>query len=209
MTDDIIRDRMAKVVKELSHCASAVKQREKLLELGFAYFEDEEQDTDIIEEQVAEPQNDRQCHLMAFFNGDEAPSVSILDTYLAEKQSDKTNYPLIRRYFRVSNGQLKKLILFGLECNPSSRELLDDIIFYNEFNLNMRELIALYHRACKEVTDLSLFEKLVLDFYHGTVSHGYDAIYALLMDEGIAEEKQQILARLKFELEKEKEDVRF
>jgi hypothetical protein len=70
-------------------------------------------------------------------------------------------------------------------------------------------LIPLYSRACKEVTDLSLFEKLVLDFYHGTVSHGYDAIYASLMDVGIAEEKQQILARLKFELEKEKKGVRF
>ena len=93
MTNNTIKNRIAKVEKELSHCDGVVKQREKLLELGFEYFDDEEQDTDDIEEQVAEPKNGRQCKLIAYFNGDEVPSLDILDEFLAEKWSNDKTIP--------------------------------------------------------------------------------------------------------------------
>lgn len=209
MDDKIIKDKFHTIIKSLENCHNKFEYRSKLIELGFEYNDDEAMDPEIIEERAAKPENDRQCRLVAFFNSTQELSQSILDDFLAEKSLTTPNYPLIRRYFRLANKQLKQLLLFGLERNPLDRGLLDDLAYFNEFSLNLTELIGWYSRACRETNEPTEFKDLVQDFYDVTLEYDYDVFHALLNDKQIAVEKKHTIKNLQVAIESEKEAVDF
>jgi hypothetical protein len=204
MDKDTVKDRFFKVVKDL-RCQDVLQQRETLLEAGFEFFDDDEnsqgltfddESSEILEEQTW-PQTDRQRELVAFFEGINGPSEKILECFLAEKYSDDVNYPLIRRYFRKANSQLKKLIVYGLEQVPWHTDFLSDLCFFNEFKPELKELIHFYQVACRESPNEVLFKEVAKDFYESTQPYGYDAFYALMHDETINIEKKEIVQGLK------------
>lgn len=165
------KSNVLEVIEALQGCASDIERREKLLELGFKFVEENQPDIEIAEEQAAHPENERQHLLISFFNAQSEPSSYLLEKYLAEKNADEPNYPLMRRYFRAFNSQLKRLILYGLGKDPVSLDLLDDLAFFNEFDLNLGELIHFYIKACQHAAGIH-FEEIVRDFYTATASYG-------------------------------------
>jgi len=150
----------------------------KLEEIGFAYFEDDE-DSEEIEERNAKPENQRQRDLVAFFAGKKSLSEKIFESYCEEKDAGHPNYPLIRKYFKAANKNLKSLLLYGLDNYPGRIDLLSDLSFFHEFENILSILISYYTRACVDQENLDTFSELARDFYYSTNPDGYEAYYAL------------------------------
>lgn len=197
MEDDEVKERFQSVIQALNECRSEDEKKEKLLDLGFEFFEDDEPDSDIDEEQKAKANTEREHCLVSYFHSRVKPTQALLDHFMAEKNADKPNYPLLRRYFRAANQPLKNLLLFGLQKMPTHLGLLDDLAFFNQFSLNLSELISRYLLACHEARDLTLFERLVEDFHIATALYDYDCFHALLEDADIGSEKQAVVNKLK------------
>ena len=89
----------------------------KLEELGFKYFEDDN-DFEELEERNAKPENQRQRDLVAYFENEKKLSKEIFESYSAEKAAENPNYALIRKYFKEANKNLKSLLLYGLDNYP-------------------------------------------------------------------------------------------
>ena len=85
------------------------------------------------EEKKAKPENENQRNLVAYFEGKRDPSETILTTFLAEREAERPNLPLIRKYFKQANQKLKALILYGLDNYPARLDLLSDLSFFHEF----------------------------------------------------------------------------
>jgi hypothetical protein len=150
----------------------------QLEELGFHYFEDE-MDYEEIEERDARPENQRQRDLVAFFEDREDLSEHIFECFSEEMASDNPNYPLIRKYFKKANQNLKALILYGLDNYPGRIDLLSDLAYYHEFENVLSMLITHYTQACIDQQDLNTFSELAQDFYYATNPDGYEAYAAL------------------------------
>jgi hypothetical protein len=148
-----------------------------LKELGFEYYEDEDEEE--IEEKKAKPENRNQIDLVAYFEGKRDLSEAILTAFLAEREAEEPNLPLIRKYFKQANQNLKALILYGLDKHSTSIDLLSDLAFFHEFENSLRLLITHYTRACTEEMDLQAFSELAQDFYFATNPDGYEALDAL------------------------------
>ena len=106
---EIVFERVAKAIKE--DPKNWVKQVE---DLGFEWFDDGYGEEEELEEKLAKPENQNQELLVAYFEGDVELSDQLLDSYLTEKDSATTNYPLFRKYFKKGNEKLKRLIISGL-----------------------------------------------------------------------------------------------
>jgi hypothetical protein len=83
------------------------------------------------------------------------------------------------RYFRAGNAQLKKLLLFGLDRDPTDRDLLDSLAFLHSFVPTPKELLTRYKLACDQESYPQRFRELVQVFDAVTSSFGYDALQAL------------------------------
>ncbi|MBI5592617.1 MAG: hypothetical protein HY881_19290 [Deltaproteobacteria bacterium] len=149
-----------------------------LNELGFEYCEDDEDDEEM-EEKNARPENKNQRDLIAFFEGEQDASEMILATFLAERNAEHPNFPLIRKYFKNANRKLKVLLLYGLDLYATRIDLLSDLAYFHEFENILSILIANYTRACVEEKDLEKFTELAQDFYDATNPDGYEALFAL------------------------------
>jgi hypothetical protein len=75
-------------------------------ELGFEYFEDDI-DNEEIEERNAKPENQRQRDLVAYFENKNKVSEKIFESFSEEKAAENPNFPLIRKYFRKANQNLR------------------------------------------------------------------------------------------------------
>lgn len=170
---EIVVDKVNEVFKK-----DPVNYREGLEEIGFTWFDDE-YDSEEDEEKAAVPMNDRQDSLAAYFEGRVELSEKLLADLQAERHSEEPNYPLIRKYFRAGNQQLKNLLLYGLEKDPTNPDFLSDLSFFHEFSNMLPELIDHYMRACRMENDLQKFSELVQNFYYGTIEDGYDALQTL------------------------------
>lgn len=148
-----------------------------LEEIGFEYHE--EDDYDEIEERNARPENQNQKDLVAFFKGEKKLSDRILHQYFEECDSEFSNLPLIRPFFKEANQNLKSLIVYGLDRYPGRIDLLSDLAFFHEFENILRLLITYYTRACVSQSNLETFTELAWDFYYSTNPDGYEALYAL------------------------------
>ena len=107
--NEIIHDKMNEIFRKHPNDYIA-----KLAELGFEYFEDDN-DNEEMEERNAKPENQRQRDLVAYFENKKTLSNEIFESYSEEKAAENLNYPLIRKYFKEANKYLKSLLLYGLD----------------------------------------------------------------------------------------------
>ena len=172
LKDQIIIDRVNEIFR-----SQPDNYIDALEELGFQYYEDD--DDEEIEEKKAKPENENQRNLVAYFEGNRDLSETILTTFLAEREAERPNLPLIRKYFKQANQKLKALILYGLDNYPARLDLLSDLSFFHEFENILSTLIPYYTRACLNEENLQTFSELAQDFYYATQPDGYEALYAL------------------------------
>ncbi len=148
-----------------------------LEEIGFTYYEDD--DYEETEEANAKPENQNQKDLVAFFKGETELSDKIFQIFLEERDAENPNLPLIRKYFKKANPNLKSLILYGLDHYLGRFDLLSDLGYFHEFENILGTLITYYTRACVDQENLETFSELAQDFYYATIPDGYEALYAL------------------------------
>ena len=179
-TDEIIRIKDELVTERINEIFRTKPEyfRTELATLGFVWFDDEYPD-EVEEENIAAPENEDQELLVAYFNGEVELSDELLKTFLKEKQSDRPNYALFRRYFRQGNGNLKALIRHGLKMDPTDEGFLNDLSLIHEFHPMLGELIERYIEACRIQENLDSFSELAQDFFYNTTLDGYEAYQAL------------------------------
>jgi hypothetical protein len=173
LKNEIIRDKVDEIFRKYPGDYIA-----KMEEIGFKYFEDDD-DYEEIEERNAKPENQRQIDLVAYFENKMELSEKVLENYSEEKASENPNYPLIRKYFKEANKNLKSLLLYGLDNYPGRIDLLSDLAFFHEFENVLSLLITYYTQACIDQGNLDTFSELAKDFYYSTHPDGYEAYYAL------------------------------
>ena len=173
LKNEIIRDKVNDIFRK--HPKDYIAKME---ELGFEYFEDDD-DYEEIEERNAQPENQRQRDLVAYFVGKKKLSKKIFECYSEEKAAENPNYPLIRKYYKKANKNLKSLLLYGLDNYPNRIDLLSDLSFFHEFENILSILITYYTQACVDQGNLVTFSELAKDFYYSTNPDGYEAYYAL------------------------------
>jgi len=156
--------------------------RERLEEVGYVWHDD---DYDLLyeeeakEERVAEPETEGQKRLVRFLENGGLVSHLLLDAYLEERHSETSNIPLIRKYFKLANPNLKAILLKGLAASPTDLDLLDDLSYFSEFDSMLGELIHFYTAACLIEIDMERFSLLAQDFHMNTFDQGYDALHEL------------------------------
>jgi hypothetical protein len=180
----------------------------QLEDLGFQWFDDED-DQEEVEEELAKPENVNQEFLVGYFEGYINLSDQVLYSFFAEKNSSTPNYPLIRKYFKKGNENLRRLLIYGLEKTPTDIDLLNDLGFFSEFRNILGDLIQFYLKACKEEKDMSKFEELVRDFYYYTEPDGFDALYEIEHQIPPESDKRKIIEKTRQELELESESIKF
>ena len=148
-----------------------------LEEIGFTYYEDD--DYEEMDEINAKPENQNQKDLVAFFKGEKELSDRILQIFFEEQDTENPNLPLIRKYFKKANQNLKSLISYGLDQYPGRLYLLSDLGYFHEFENILGILITYYTKACVDQENLETFSELAQDFYYATIPDGYEALYAL------------------------------
>ncbi|MDZ7698727.1 MAG: hypothetical protein U5R49_17975 [Deltaproteobacteria bacterium] len=203
LKNEILSEKIEEVFKTNSE-----NYREELSKIGFEWSDDDYPD-EIEEENSAVAQNQNQERLLAYFHGEIAFSDTLLDIFLTEKNAAEPNYPLFRKYFRQGNSNLKALIYRGLEKDPTDTGFLSDLAFLHEFHPMLKELIALYSRACELAEDSETFLELAEDFHLNTFPDGYDAYHALKEAYGPDTTKGMIIEHL-IQAEREMdEDIMF
>ena len=170
---EIKRDKVSEIFRK--HPRDYVTKME---EIGFEYFADDE-NYEEIEERNAKPQNRRQREIVGYFENKNKLSKKIFASYSEEKAAQNPNYPLIRKYYKQANKNLKTLLLYGLDNYPGRIDLLSDLSFFHEFENILATLITYYTQACVEQGNLDTFSELAKDFYYSTSPDGYEAYYAL------------------------------
>ncbi|HSN23503.1 MAG TPA: hypothetical protein VLS45_04945 [Methylomicrobium sp.] len=168
----MVRDKVAEILR-----ARPGNYVAALEEIGFKYYDDD--DRDEFEEKNARPENQNQKDLVDYFEGRNECTESILTAFLEEKDAEEPNLPLIRKFFKQANRNLKALILYGLDHYPARIDLLSDLAYFHEFENTLSTLIDYYTRACVNETNLETFSVLAQDFYYATIPDGYEALYAL------------------------------
>jgi hypothetical protein len=157
--------------------------RERLEEVGFVWQDDEYDllyEEEAKEERFAVPETENQRQLVRFLETGGLVTRQVLDAYLEERYSETSNLPLMRKYFKQANPNLKAILLKGLTANPIDLDLLDDLSYFSEFDSMLGELIQLYTDACLKETDMERFSLLAQDFHMNTYDQGYDALQELV-----------------------------
>ncbi|WP_203249977.1 hypothetical protein [Cysteiniphilum marinum] len=184
------------ILSETNKCKSPEEVKKKLEEYGFAFYDDGD-DIEDQEELIAKPETQRQQRIVAYFESNIQPSEDILCDFLAEKYSDDCNMPLIRKYFKSGNINLKHLIMFGLDNNPKDMGLFSDFLFFSEFSFNLIDIINICTRSCIAIDNDDDFKEACYSFYCYSFDHDYDAYMALLENDHISNAKKEILRNLR------------
>ena len=177
---DTPEDRMAQVSEIIKKHPQ--DYRERLEEVGFEWQDDEFDllyEEEAKEEDMAVPETKNQRRLVHFLDTGGPVTRQVLDAYLEERYSETSNLPLIRKYFKQANPNLKAILLKGLAANPTDLDLLDDLSYFSEFDSMLGELIHFYTDACLRETDTERFSLLAQDFHMNTYEQGYDALQEL------------------------------
>jgi hypothetical protein len=187
LKDEIIFDKVSEIFR--NHPKDYIAKMEAI---GFKYFEDDV-DIEEIEEKKAKPENQRQRDLVAYFENKKKLSKNIFESYSEEKAAEKPNYPLLGKYYKAANKNLKALLLYGLDKYPGKFDLLSDLSYFHEFENILEILITYYTRACIIQEDLETFSGLAQDFYYSTMPDDYEAYYALQELFGPDTDKRKII----------------
>jgi hypothetical protein len=210
--DDSDKDKRKEIFKKV---AKAIRENprnyvERLAELGFTWVDDGVDEEDV-EERAATIRNDNEKILVAYFEGETKLSDRVLDTFLAEKNSDDLNFPLFRRYFKRGNDNLRYLLLYGLQKHPTDVGLLSDLAYYHEFRNILGELIEAYLMACARENDLDRFSELVISFYLDTEPDGFDALHELEQVCSPGSDKWKVIQNVRKQIasDSEPQEIRF
>jgi hypothetical protein len=173
-------DRVARVAEIFKNYPQDYRQR--LEEVGYVWQDDEydllyEEETN--EERQAVPETENQRNLVHFLEHGGPVNRQVIEAYLQERYTQTPNLPLIRKYFKQANVNLKAILLAGLSANPTDLDLLDDLSYFSEFDSMLGELIHFYKNACMRETDMERFSLLAQDFHMNTYDQGFDALYEL------------------------------
>lgn len=173
-------DRVARVAEIFKN--HPLDYRQRLEEVGYVWQDDEydllyEEETN--EELQAVPETENQRNLVHFLERGGPVSRQVIEAYLQERYTQTPNLPLIRKYFKQANVNLKAILLAGLSANPTDLDLLDDLSYFSEFDSMLGELIHFYKNACIRETDMERFSLLAQDFHMNTYDQGFDALYEL------------------------------
>jgi hypothetical protein len=183
---------------------------EEIEKLGFSYFIGDHEDAEeVIEEDEARPETDVELRLVSYLDGEDEASVRLLELWCEEMRREHSQLPLWRRYFRAGNAQLTKLILFGLDQNPTNHDLLDKLCVLHAFLPMPKELLRRFTLACDLEDDHERFRDLARDFDSGLVSFGYDALHAMRARYADNAAKKIIIDGLLSEREKNEEGIAF
>lgn len=177
---DDTEDRVAQVAEIFRTHPQDYRQR--LEEVGFVWQDDEydllyEEETK--EERLAVPETENQRYLVHFLECGGPVNGQVIEAYMQERYTQTPNLPLIRKYFKQANTNLKAILLAGLTANPTDLDLLDDLSYFSEFDSMLGELIHFYKDACIRETDMERFSLLAQDFHMNTYDQGFDALYEL------------------------------
>jgi hypothetical protein len=156
--------------------------RQRLEEVGFVWQDDDHErrfEEETIEERAAIAETEKQRQLVRFLESGGPVTPPIVEAYLAERFTETANLPLIRKYFKQANVNLKAILLSGLAANPTDLDLLDDLSYFSEFDNMLGELIHSYTAACIMETDMDRFSMLAQEFYMNTLASGFDALHEL------------------------------
>jgi hypothetical protein len=196
---------LADVFRNASH--NLIEEIEKL---GFTYLVGDEEDVEeLAEECAARPKTNIQMELVSYFDGKDMPSGRLLDKWREETRREETPFPLWRRYFRGGNVQLKKLILFGLDQEPTARDLLDNLSVLHSFLPMPKDFLGRYTLACDLENSPAKFCELARDFDAGAASFGYDALNALRTLCTDKDVKKKLIDGLLFERQKQEGGIAF
>ena len=176
LKSEILQEKVNEIFRAHKDHGERIKKME---EIGFTYVDDEYDYEEIEEEKNAKPENERQKKLVSYFEDRVELSEEIFLCFSEEKVDENTNYPLIRKYFKAANQNLKALLIYGLDHYPGRIDLLDDLAFFHEFENILSILIKYYTQACVNQGNLDTFSELVKDFYYATNPDGYEPYYAL------------------------------
>jgi hypothetical protein len=213
MKDDDF-DKLSREVK-FDAASKAIKKdpdnwSNSLEELGFAWVDDGHGDEEEAEEEAAKAENNRQVLLTDYFNGFMELSEDILDAFIAERDSDEPNYPLIRKYFKKGNDLLKELLLAGLKRQPTDITVLGDLCFFHHHKNILSTLLPVFKLACLEEQDSNRFGDIAKLFYFETEPDGYDALHELLIMFDQSSDKGKILQEISKEVNsKQNDDIEF
>jgi len=199
LKNEIMRDRVAEVFQR--NTADYISALE---EIGFTYYDDE--DPEEIEEAQARPENQDQQDLVDFFNSGFEPSETTLEIFLRVKDAAEPNLPLVRKYFKRGNSNLKRLITYGLDHYPARVDLLYDLAYFHEFSNVLSDLIKYFTRACVNEGNPETFAELARDFDDLALPDGYEALYALRDIFGPDTDKRDIIEFLIQEADKPQDD---
>jgi len=153
-------NRFSKVLEEMKICRTEKQRNDKLLDLGFVLYTDTEEDPDLLAEKNAVAQNEAQIKLASYFGSNRYATDELLTMFYNEKHADLPNFDFFRSYFRHGNQQLKCLLLYGLNKNPTDIEILGDFAFFNEFCINLNEFIEYFTHASLLVLEIDQFEEI-------------------------------------------------
>jgi len=205
LKNEVIIDRVNQIFRK--HPDKYIQRME---EAGFVYYEEE--DFEKIDEDNAVPENKRQEYLIAYFDGETELSERVLTAYLEERESENSNRPLIRKYYKKASDRLKALLFFGLDQSPTCMNILNDLAFFHEFSNILDDLIKYFISACRIEPDILKFGELIQEFYCETRPDGYDALSHLKELFPIDTEKGKTVAFFEAELleqNQEPDDLEF
>ena len=170
---EIVRDRIQDVFDR-----QPTNYIKGLEESGFTWHDDDGLSEEE-EELAALARNANQKLLVDYFEGTRPLAEDVFVALQDERDADDPNFPLIRRYFRSGNQPLKRLIIDGLQRQPTDIDLLCDLSLFHEFNHMLSELAHYFTKACQLEADLQQFAEIVQEFHANTTIDGYDALLAL------------------------------
>lgn len=136
-------------------------------------------DKEEFEELQAKPESASEKELVQFFESKKEVTDNILSNFINQKNKEEPNYALFRKYFKEANVQLKKLLLFGLDKEPTSLDLLSDIALFSKFESALGILIERYISACRLESNEEKFKEIVMAFHCDVSLYGYDVFYSL------------------------------
>ncbi|WP_367364106.1 hypothetical protein [Candidatus Tisiphia endosymbiont of Nedyus quadrimaculatus] len=125
------------------------------------------------------PLNHRQEHLVSYFSSDSDPEYDIVRDFALETISKTPNFPLMIRYFKQANNQLKKLLVLGLKYHPTNLLFLTNLAEFHIYSPMQQELIDAYINACKIEDDPKHFKSIVANFIQEGVESKFNALAIL------------------------------
>jgi len=200
--NELLMDKVSKAIKE-----DPKNWQNNMEKIGFTWIDDSQDE--IEEERNATPENVNQEYLVAYFEGEVKFSNNLIEIFIEETESEDSNYPLVRKYFKTGNAQLLHLLVSGLSNLPTEKLLLSGLGYFHEHRNILSQMISSYTDACEKETDIERFEDLCVDFINDTDADGYNAIAELTSIFNDNRKKLEVLEKIKKMMQDQDEIIEF